>query len=93
MYVCACFLVADKASSSISLQLCGFSLHLTPAVPGALSEPGEVVQRGGGACSVHLRRGFSSGAMWLPAPSASQSDALEAQGVKAIVIICQAEPV
>lgn len=63
---------------TLSSLPCGFSLHLTPAVPGALSEQGEVTRRGVDACPGHLHCGFSNGEMWLPALSPSQSDALEA---------------
>lgn len=85
--------IADKSSSSISSPPCRFSFPAAPALRGGLSEQDEVAEREGDACSGHLHHGFSSGEMWLPAPSPSQGDTLQAQGVKAIMSICRAEPV
>lgn len=39
-----------------------------------------------------FHRGFSDGEMWLPAPSPSRGDALQAQSVKAIMSTCWAKP-
>lgn len=39
-----------------------------------------------------FHQGFSDGEMWLPAPSPSQGDALQAQSVKAVMSTCWAKP-
>lgn len=91
--VCACASgIADKTSWSISSLPCHFSFPAAPASHGVLSEQDEMAEREGDACSGHLHHGISDGEMWLPAPSPSQGDASQAQGVKAITSICQAKP-
>lgn len=92
--VCVCMSsVADKTSLSISSLPCRFSFPAAPALRGGLSEQDEVAEQEGDACSGHLHHGLSNGEMWLPAPSPSQGDTLQARGVKAIMSICRAKPV
>ena len=85
--------IADKTSSSICSLLCHFSFPAAPALRSGLSEQDETAEGEGDACSGHLHHGFSNGKMWLPAPSPSQGDTSQAQGVKARMSICQAKPV
>ena len=85
--------IADESSSSISSLPYRFSLPAAPVLCGGLSERDEMAERGGDPYSGRLDHGFSDGEVWLPAPSPSQGDTFQAQGVKAVMSICRAKPV